>query len=147
MTRTAPAHRARWLSRPARRRAPRRTVAGVFLLEALIVVVLCAIGLLGLMSLQSRSVQGAVGAEDAVRAALLASELASEMWAAGTVQLPPGRLADWTDRVADAHAGGLPEGRGEVTIDGEIARLDVSWQPSRQPDGTRHRYTTHVLVP
>jgi type IV pilus assembly protein PilV len=125
----------------------RSHAAGAFLLEALVVVVLCAIGMIGLIGLQSSTVRHAVEAEDTVRAALLASELGMRMWTAGTVALPQADLAAWSDRVADTRAGGLPDGRGEVTVQGERARIVVSWQPPQNADGTRRRYVTDVLLP
>ena len=134
-------------SEAGRRRGFRYHAVGALLLEALIVVVLCAIGMLGLIGLQSRTVGDSVQAEDTVRAALLASELGTRMWTAGTVALPQAELDAWADRIANPQAGGLPQGRGQVTVQGERARIVVSWQPPRNADGTRRRYVTDVLLP
>jgi type IV pilus assembly protein PilV len=120
---------------------------GFALIEALVTVVLCAVGLMGLMALQARAIQQSGSAEDTTRAALLANELASQMWTAGTVQLPPAAIDLWRSRVADAQAGGLPGGTGTVTVVDGVARIAIGWSPPHRPAGQVSRYTTDVLVP
>lgn len=134
-------------SRTAARRGPPRTVGGVFLIEALIVVVLCAIGMLGLVALQSTTVRGAIETEDTLRAALLANELGTRMWIEGSIDLPPAVIAAWVARIADTRNGGLPDGDGLVNIVGERARIVVFWKPPQDADRQPRRYVTDVVLP
>ena len=135
--------------RPTRATAAARAAGerGFALIEALVTVVLCAVGLLGLMALQVRAIQQSTGAEDAHRAAMLASELAAQMWTAGTVELPAATIDLWRSRVADPQASGLPNGNGTVTVAGGVARIAIGWTPPNRPAGQTSRYTTDVLVP
>ena len=75
---------------------------GVSMIEVLVVIVLFSFGLIGMVGLQAKAVQASVSAEDSTRAALLANEIASAMWAANTVTLPTGDITAWNTRVADA---------------------------------------------
>ncbi len=121
---------------------------GVSLIEVLVVVVLFSFGLLGLVGLQARAMQVSLNAEDSNRAALLAGEMAATMWNNRTEVVNAAVIAAWAARVADAPAGGLPGGVGTVVIDGEVARITVSWTPPGQPSGTPpSRYITEVLIP
>jgi type IV pilus assembly protein PilV len=131
---------------PHRTTAPRRTVGGMTLIDVLVATVLIAIGLIGLVAMQARAVQQAVSAEDSQRAALLASELASAMWSANTVELPAATITDWNTRVADATASGLPNGVGTVTVTAGVARITVTWRPPHASAGSDNRYITDVLI-
>lgn len=125
----------------------RRTLRGVTLVEVLIAVLLFSFGLLGLVGLQARATQFSLAAEDANRAALLANELASTMWMAGTTDLPEETVQAWNERVADTAAAGLPNGVGTVTRVGGIATVTVSWRPPGAKTESTHRYQTQVLLP
>lgn len=128
----------------------RHGVAGMSLIEVLVAVLLISFGLLGLVSLQTRSVQMSVSAEDRQRAALLASELASEMWSLNNVNLPANITTGWIARVATPAAGGLPNGVGTVTLSGvapaQVARITVTWRPPSAATSATNRYTTDVLI-
>jgi hypothetical protein len=93
-------------------------------------------------------VQASVDAQDSVRAAMLAESLSAAMWVAGTVNLPAATITAWQNDVADATARGLPDGEGEVTVDGNEARIEVTWVPPRaKPGDPARRYVTHVVMP
>jgi type IV pilus assembly protein PilV len=143
----APIHRHG--NRPAARAgAPRRAGRGFSLLETLISIVIFAFGLLGLVGLQAKAAQYAVSAEDTNRAALLAGEIATQMWTRRSVQLPGEVVDAWAARVGDAAGVGLPNGQGEVQVDAGVATVTVSWRPpSRRADEPAHRYRTQVVVP
>ncbi len=130
------------------RRPARGTQRGMSLLEVLVSVLIFSFGLLGLLALQARATQFSVSAEDTNRAALLAHELGSEMWAQRTVNLPPATLTTWRSRVQNAQADGLPDGRGDVTIVGNVAEITISWRPPRAASTAenRNRYITQVIV-
>ncbi len=138
---------------PTRRHTTRRRLdatrrqTGLSLIEVLIVIVLFSFGLLGLVGLQARATQGSLSAEDNNRAALLANELATQMWAGNTVNLPAGQVALWNTRVADPTGAGLPNGVGTVTVTGAVAQITVSWRPPQMPATDTRRYVTEVLIP
>ncbi len=117
------------------------------MIEVLIVIVLFSFGLLGMVGLQARATQSSVSAEDNNRAALLASDLATQMWVSNSVNLPTGTITDWNTRVADATAQGLPNGVGAVAVTGNVARITITWRPPHQAVGDLRRYTTEVLIP
>ncbi len=120
---------------------------GMSLIEVLVAVLLISFALLGLMSLQARALQFSVDSEDSTRAALLASELASGMWANGSVTVPAADLTAWQARVANATVAGLPNGVGTVTVVGDTATILLTWQPPRAPALSTNRYQTSVVIP
>jgi type IV pilus assembly protein PilV len=121
---------------------------GISLIEVLIVIVLFSFGLLGLVGLQARALQVSVNSEDSQRAALLANELVSTMWGAGTVNLPAATVTAWQTLVADPTARGLPSGTGTVAITGNLARITVRWTPPQAAAGAQaNQYITEVLIP
>lgn len=119
---------------------------GVSLVEVMIVVLLFSVGLIGLVGMQARAVQYSVSAEDSGRAALLANELAAQMWARNTVELPAATITAWQARVADATGDGLPNGTGTVSVSGNVARITIQWRPPRAAIGEENRYVTDVLI-
>jgi type IV pilus assembly protein PilV len=142
-----PLMKPRHIQRPrAALRAARRT-RGVSLIEVLVVLVLFSFGLIGMVGLQAKAVQNSVSAEDSARAALLANDIASTMWANSTVSLTSTVVSDWNTRVADATARGLPNGAGTVTVASGVAIISVTWRAPHEPSGTVHTYTTQVQMP
>lgn len=130
----------------ARRQSRRARARGASLIEVAIVLLLFSVGLIGLVAIQARAVQFSVSAEDSGRAALLANEIASSMWALNTVNLPSAVITAWTARVADPTAGGLPNGVGAVTVSGGVARVTVTWRPPKAPPGEVNRFVTDVVI-
>lgn len=131
----------------ATRRPARVRQRGVSMIEVLIVIVLFSFGLLGMVGLQARATQSSVSAEDNNRAALLANELATEMWSSNTVSLPTASITAWNTRLADATVQGLPNGNGAVIVSGNVARITISWRPPHQTANDFRRYVTEVLIP
>jgi type IV pilus assembly protein PilV len=127
-------------------RAARRT-RGVSLIEVLVVIVLFSFGLIGMVGLQAKAVQNSVSAEDSARAALLANDIVSTMWANSTVSLPSATVTAWNAAVADASARGLPNGAGTVTVTAGVATVTVTWRAPHEPSGMVHTYTTQVQMP
>jgi type IV pilus assembly protein PilV len=128
-------------------RNKRRGARGISLIEVLVVIVLFSFGLIGMVGLQAKAVQYSVNAEDSARAALLANEIATQMWTDNTVNLSSGVISAWNTRVADATAGGLPNGAGTVTVAGGVATIAVTWRAPHEPAGSDHNYTTQVQIP
>ena len=125
------------------RRSARRRARGMTLIEVLCAIVIMTVGLLGLMTLMARASQATTSTEDSQRAAVLANEIASEMWLAGTISLPAATVTAWNARVADAANMGLPSGAGVITSSNNVARITITWTP---PDGTPRRYFTDVRL-
>ena len=119
---------------------------GVSMIEVLVVIVLFSFGLIGMVGLQAKAVQTSVSAEDSSRAALLANDMASAMWAANTVTLPSADISTWNTRVGDASSRGLPNGAGTVTVSAGVATITVTWRAPHEPVGTLHAYTTQVQL-
>lgn len=132
-------------SRVHRRCRPPR---GIALIEVLVAALLISFGLLGLISLQSRATQFSVGADDRARAALLANELASEMWGLGSVNIDAATLEKWQKLAKDPAGAGLAN--GEVTVKdlgSNTMRITVEWSPPKTKDESKNRYTTDVAIP
>jgi len=131
-----------------KRRSPRRQ-SGMTLIEVLTAVLIFSIGILGLVGLQTRAVQFSMSAEDTNRAALLANEIVSTMWAQQTVSVAPADYAAWQARVADPRSGGLPNGVGAVVVAGNLATVTVTWRSTNLAASAQNenRFVTQATVP
>ncbi len=127
---------------PAAGRARR----GLSLIEVMVVLVLFSFGIIGTMRMLARSTQFSVSAEDSNRATLLANDLASRMWGAGTVSLTTTEVDAWSARVADTDGPGLPNGQGTVSVSGGVATITITWRAPHEPAGTVHTYVTQVRL-
>lgn len=121
--------------------------AGMALVEVLVSVVLFSVGVLGLLAVHSRSAQFSGDSEDRSRAALLASELASNMWAQNTVTLDATTISSWQSAVTDTSNGGLPNGSGSVSVSGSVATITVTWRAPWKSSSETNRYVTQVDIP
>lgn len=121
----------------------RRRARGMTLIEIMCAIVVMTIGLLGLMSLMARASQATSSSDDSQRAAVLANEIATQMWLAGTIALPGQTVTDWNTRVGDPVNMGLPNGVGTITAANNVARITIVWTP---PNGTQRRYYTDVRL-
>jgi type IV pilus assembly protein PilV len=141
-------HRIESRPRPGKQRLGRQR--GVALLEVLISVLLLAVGLLGLVGLQTRAIGASVDAEDRNRASMLANEAISRMWLNRSVTLPAGELTAWQALVSSPADGGLPNGVGTVTpVTGltDTADVTISWRPpNRDASEPDSRLSTRVTV-
>jgi type IV pilus assembly protein PilV len=126
---------------------------GVSLIEALIALLLLCVGLLGIAGMHGRAVQYAVDGEDRNRAAILANEMVSLMWASRTndkANLPSGTVTAWQARVTDAATSGLPN--ASSTIDSPdtngVTKITISWRPPSRPSASgSFTYVTKVALP
>lgn len=134
-------------SLPRRHLVVRKSLRGFSMIEVLVVIVLFSFGLIGLVGLQARAIQTSVSAEDSNRAALLANDIASAMWAARNVNLPTATVSDWNTIVADPTGRGLPNGAGTVSVTANVATIAVTWRAPHEPATTEHNYTTQVVIP
>ncbi len=129
-----------------------RKSQGLSLIEVLVGILLISFGLLGLISLLSRSIQFSVSAEDSQRAALLASELATSVIATNTdttgdLVINNDMVLAWQAEVANPAGKGLPNGSGTITANGKTARITVQWRPPQAASGAESTYVTDVVIP
>lgn len=123
---------------------------GFMLLEVVVALILFSLGLVGMLKLQARASQVASASEDRNRAALLANEMVSSMWAQRNLKVDDGTKSTWQGKVGDPQAGGLPNGSGAVTFDDpQLATITIEWDAAsgRAQDSTHHKYITKVVMP
>lgn len=132
--------------------------AGVSLLEVLIALLVLAVGILGVMALQTKSLALVQETYWRGQAVSLAYDLGDRMRAnntdllsdyaismgAGAPQddnLAKGDLADWLEDLDAA----LPNGNGHVAINSGQATITVQWNASPRLDGTLQSFVTEVI--
>jgi type IV pilus assembly protein PilV len=119
-------------------------------MEVLVSVLLLSFGILGLVGLQARAIGFSVDAEDRNRAALLANDIASDIWLNRSVTVPADTLKNWQAKVGNAGAAGLPN--GEVTVTAvagttNSADIRITWRaPSRKTAEAGSVLSTRVTV-
>jgi type IV pilus assembly protein PilV len=133
-----------------------RAQQGVALLECLMAMLIFSFGLLGLLGLEAKIMTFSTTSENRNRAAMFASELASQMWLSGTVTpnapvtaSTPAYLA-LLATVNDQTQGGVPS--GAVTVvpvlgTTNAADITVTWQEIPDAVGNLSTLTTRVILP
>ena len=121
------------------------------LLECLISLLIFSFGVLGLVGLEARAINFSVDAEDRNRAALFASEIASNMWINGTVTVATPAFTTLLAGINDPTKTGLPNGVVTVVpVPGTTNSADITikWlPPSDVAAGTWSVLTTRVILP
>jgi type IV pilus assembly protein PilV len=114
-------------------------------------VLIFSFGVLGLIGLQATAINFSVDAEDRSRASLLANEIASSMWLAGSVTVTSAQLAAWQTRAANATQSGLINGNVTITpTAGTTNSTDIviSWRAqSDAASAPTRQLTTRVILP
>jgi type IV pilus assembly protein PilV len=130
-------------------RSPRTASHGFSMIEMLVGLLIITFGLLGLITLQARALQASVGTEDSQRATLLAAEMSSLMFDQNNVNVNAATIAAWAARAANPASGGVPNGVATVTVNGNTARVTVTWRPVQSTGAANDtsRYTTDVVIP
>jgi type IV pilus assembly protein PilV len=117
------------------------------LLEVLVSLLVFSFGVLGMVGMQARAVQYSVDAEDRTKAAVIANEVVSSMWAQGTLTVPAATITALETRARDRVAGGLPAATTiAVTAASGVATVTITWPAKRASDPDR-RYFTQVAMP
>jgi type IV pilus assembly protein PilV len=123
---------------------------GMALLECLMALLIFSVGLLGLLGLEARVMNISTDSENRNRAAMLASEVASQMWLNNTVDpLAPAIVAAEAN-AADQTQGGLPGGIVAVNAVAGIpnaADITVTWQEVSDAPLSPSTLTTRVILP
>lgn len=130
------------LNNPSRLGQPE---GGVLLIEALISVLILALGILGLVALQASMNTNATEAKYRAEASFLANDFVGLMWtdqrnlskyaiASGTCSNSYTPCSDWLGKVGKM----LPNGSATVVVNGVSVTVTVSWQTPGS--GTPHNY-------
>jgi len=130
----------------ARRGPARRASSGIVLIEALVGILIFALGVLGIVGLQAAMVKAQSSSKYRGDAAYLASGILGAMWSddiannlakyttAGCAAYAP--CNDWKNKVAEA----LPGGSTAITVDAaNNVTVTVGWTV---PDEGTHSYST-----
>jgi type IV pilus assembly protein PilV len=127
---------------------------GMALLECLMALLIFSVGLLGLLGLEARVMNISTDSENRNRAAMLASEVASQMWLNNTVN--PATLAGvpayvaLVARVGDQTQGGLPGGVPLIVpVAGttNAADITITWQEVSDAPLSPSTLNTRVILP
>jgi type IV pilus assembly protein PilV len=121
----------------------------MMMIEVLIAMLIFSIGVLGMVMLQAVSTANSVNSEDRATAALLASDVISQLWTSGK---PPVISADaltkWQSKVSGALPIVPPTPAPSVTIAGSVATVVIQWNPrkGRSTDLATSTYSTQVVI-
>jgi len=122
--------------------------SGMFVIEALISILLFAVGIVGLVMVASQGTNQTAQAKSRNDASYLAGELIGELWVTVNPNGTPPKdltaaLADvgpgWQARVAAVMPVGSPVPTPAVS--GTQVTIDIQWPDTKEP-GVFHRYTT-----
>lgn len=116
--------------RRGRRGAPARAgQRGVMLLEALVAILIFSLGIVAVMGMQAVSISQVTQAKFRTDASYLANQIIGVMWvdqanlASYVSPSAPGRQ-NWDATVAST----LPQGTGEIAVDGRQVTVTVRWR-------------------
>jgi type IV pilus assembly protein PilV len=123
-----------------------RAQLGMALLECLMALLIFSVGLLGLLGLEARVMNISTDSENRGRAAMLANEVASQMWLNNTVTPATTAYNNLILNAGDQTQGGLPGGVVTVNQIGttNAADITVTWQ---EINATASTLTTRVTLP
>ena len=123
-----------------------RAQSGMALLESLMALLIFSVGLLGLLGLEARVMNISTNSENRGRAAMIASEVASQMWLNNTVTPATPDYTTLLANAGDQTKGGLPGGVVTVAQIGttNAADITVTWQ---EVTGPASQLTTRVILP
>ena len=124
-----------------------RTQRGIALMECLMAMLIFSVGLLGLLGLEARVMNISTNSENRNRAAMIAGEVANQMWLNNTVSNTGPVLAAGAN-AGDQTKGGLPNGAVTVAAVGattNAADITVTWL--EKSDANPSQLTTRVVLP
>jgi type IV pilus assembly protein PilV len=136
-----------------------RRQRGFTLLEVLVSLLVFSFGVLGMVALQARAVQYSVDAEDRTKAAVIANEVVTSMWAQKSLTVPAATITALETRARPAAAasavgngateGGLPNATITVSAPASgVATVTITWRtPSQRASEPDRSYFTQVAMP
>lgn len=132
--------------------------SGSFIIEALISVLIFAVGLIALMGMAGQAVNQVGQTKFRNDASNLAGELTGQMWVGNATLSNFAVVADdpYTDCPDDNAAAAaaawlirtksaLPQGCASVTVTGAQVDIDISWADNKN-EGVRHHYLTSAQI-
>jgi type IV pilus assembly protein PilV len=133
----------------------RKSQVGIALIEALVAILIFSFGVLGLIALEASAVNFAVDSEDRNRAALFASDVASAMWTAGSVdwvgnaQLAALNNNVWQVNIGNPATTGLTNGTlNFAAVTANSVDITIAWKPpARAATSAASTLTTRVILP
>jgi type IV pilus assembly protein PilV len=123
---------------------------GMALIECMMALLIFSVGLLGLLGLEARVMNISTDSENRNRAAMLASEVASQMWLNNSVASTLPSIVTLAANAGDQTQGGLPGGViAVVPVVGttNAADITVTWQEVSDVAGNLSTLTTRVILP
>lgn len=128
---------------------PHRSQGGFMMIEVLIAILLFSIGLLGMIALQTATVQNATSAEYRTMAAGLANDIVTQMWIRKTDDpAAAGLAADITQWKTKVQNSDLPNAAGSVEKSAGVTTVIITYKlPSKLDTDNTSRYLTQVVVP
>jgi type IV pilus assembly protein PilV len=126
-----------------------RRQRGFTLLEVLVSLLVFSFGVLGMVALQARAVQFSVDAEDRTKAAAIANEVVTSMWAQRTLIVPSATITALETLARNPAAGGLPNAAIAVTgAASGVATVTITWKsPAKRASDPDSSYFTQVAMP
>ena len=132
-----------------------KSQGGIALIEALVAILIFSFGVLGLIALEASAVNFAVDSEDRNRAALFASDVASAMWTAGSVdtignaQLAALNNNVWQINIGNPTTTGLTNGTlNFAVVTAKSVDIIIAWRPpARATASSNSTLTTRVILP
>jgi type IV pilus assembly protein PilV len=136
-----------------------KSQSGSFILEALVSVLIFAVGLIALMGMAGQAVNQVGQSKYRNDASNLAGEITGQMWLSGATLSDFGIDADepYTN-CPNGNAGAaalpwlrdrvkalLPKGCAAITISDRQANVDISWADNKN-EGVRHHYLTSTQI-
>lgn len=131
----------------------RKNNSGSVLLEALISIVLFALGVLGLVGMQSVATQNSMSSQDRAIASILANDMVSQMWAKKTSTTSSaaisGDIVAWQTKVQGSILSNATyPATGNVVSDAAgVATITITWKsPTKLSTDNSSKYETSVFV-
>lgn len=123
----------------SRRRFASRAMGGFALIEALVAVLLFAVGIVALLRVLGTAIKDAGDVQYRAVAATLADETIGRMW----VDRP-----NWntTYAVVDDPVPELPNGLQTVTVAGNVVTITIRWQPPGAADERVHTVAATLVT-
>jgi len=129
-----------------------RRQLGFTLIEVLVSILIFSGGILGMVAMQARAVQISSDSENRNRAASLANELASNMWAMHSGDVTSALLTTyynntWLPEVASV----LPSGVGSAVLgttgtSAGVVTITINWVGPNRTASTPSQYLTELVI-
>ena len=122
--------------------ATKKSQTGSFVIEALISILLFAVGIVALVMIVAQGTNQVGQSKYRNEASYLAGELIGDMWVSPSSLSAFAASNDWNSRVA-----ALPGGQATYPVSGTQVAIDISWNDNKVSGvGATHHYTTTAVI-